>query len=142
MDPHRKRWTRSAMNVAVMTLMGSLAVGGPMDGPLPVPGAGPHAAVAGVPPRVLLAPFLPVPVIPAPAPLLPVKVLAPKGVRVTAYPGSPLAKSFDTPVVLAFRPGYSYRFELSNLPNQPGRTLYPELAVHGTLVPRPGMKYM
>jgi uncharacterized repeat protein (TIGR01451 family) len=132
------------MNVAVMTLMGSLAVGGPAEGgPLPVPGAGPHAAVAGSPPPALLAPVpFRAPAIPAPAPLLAAKVIAPKGVRVTAYPASPLARMFDTPAVLGLRPGYIYRFELSNLPFAPGRTLYPEVEIRGTLVPRPGMKYM
>jgi len=131
------------MNVAVMTLMGSLAVGGPTDsGPIPVPGAGPHAAVAGIPPRGMLMPIPPGPVVPTPAPLLATKVLAPKGVRVTAYPGSALARTFDAPAVFGLRPGYSYRFELSNLPNQPNRTLYPEVEIRGTLVPRPGMKYM
>ena len=127
------------MNVAVMTLMGSLAMGAE-----PVPAYGPHAAVAGHPPAALMAP-LPVQRMPAPlvpAPLLAAKVIAPKGTRVTAYPGSALAKTFNAPAVLGLRPGYSYRFELSNIPNHPGRTLHPEVEVRGTLVPRPGMKYM
>jgi uncharacterized repeat protein (TIGR01451 family) len=80
--------------------------------------------------------------LPIPAPVLPGKVLAPKGVRVTAFPGSPLARMFDAPAVFAFRPGYTYRLELSNLPYHPGRTLYPEIEVRGILVPRIGMKYM
>jgi uncharacterized repeat protein (TIGR01451 family) len=128
-----------AMNIAVMTLLGAL--GAPVDaGPVPVPGVGPHAAVAGVPPQAMLMPAPPV--LPAPAPLLAARVIAPKGVRVAAHPGSPLSRLFGTPALLGLRPGYTYRFELSNLPYAPERTLYPEVEVYGTLVPRPGMKYM
>ncbi len=131
------------MNAAAMLLAGSMAIGAPGDvGPVPVPGMGPHAAVAGVPPRGMLMPILPMPAMPMPAPLLAAKVIAPKGVRVTVYPGSPIARLYETPSVLGFRPGYTYRLELSNLPYFPGRTLYPEVEIRGTLVPRPGMKYM
>jgi uncharacterized repeat protein (TIGR01451 family) len=129
------------MNITVLTLMSSLALGGPADiGP--VPGVGPHAAVAGIPPRAMMMPPLPGPAVPMPAPVLAAKVLAPKGVRVTLYPGSPLARIYETPTIFGLRPGYAYRFQLSNLPYSPGRVLYPEVEVRGTLVPRPGMKYM
>jgi uncharacterized repeat protein (TIGR01451 family) len=69
-------------------------------------------------------------------------VLAPQGVRVAFYPGSPLARLHDTPAVVGLRPGYRYRLELSNLPYHPGERLYPEVEVRATLVPRNGMKYM
>lgn len=131
------------MNFAVMTLVGSLAVGGPTDfGPPPAPGMGPHAAVAGVPPHAMMMPPQFGAAMPVPAPVLAAKVIAPKGVRVTVYPGSPLARIHETPAVFGLRPGFIYRMELSNLPYQPGRVLYPEVEVRGTLVPRPGMKYM
>lgn len=105
------------MNVGLYTLVGSLAVGVAPD-----PQA-PH------PPLV-------------PAPVLAAKVIAPAGVRVTAYPGTPLARLADAPAVYGLRPGYSYRFELSNLPYRPGRVLYPEVEVRGVLVPRNGLRYM
>jgi len=76
------------------------------------------------------------------APLLAAKVVAPEGVRVTALPGAPGSKVFDAPAVFGFRPGYVYRLELANLPFRPGQTLYPEIEVRGSLVMRPGMKYM
>ncbi|MFO0805237.1 MAG: hypothetical protein U0791_19200 [Gemmataceae bacterium] len=113
------------MNVATLVLMGSLAAGGPPDA---------HAVMAP-PPLANVAPAFPMP-----APLLAAKVLAPKGVRVTAHPGSPLARTYDTGAVFGLRPGYSYRFELS-IPGS-DRKLYPEVEIRGTLVPRPGMKYM
>lgn len=105
------------MNVGLYTLVGSLAVGGAADHPGPV------------------KPLVP-------APVLAAKVMAPPGVRVTANPGSPLARMADAPAVYGLRPGYVYRFELSNLPYQPGKVLYPEVEVRGVLVPRNGLKYM
>jgi uncharacterized repeat protein (TIGR01451 family) len=131
------------MTGGLLMLMGSLAAGAPTSqGPVPAPGMAPPMAVAGPPPHALMVAPSPGPMLPAAAPLLATKVLAPKGVRVAVYPGSPLARLYDTPTVLGLRPGYVYRFELSNLPYYPGRTLYPEIEVRGTLVPKPGMKYM
>ncbi len=98
------------MNVGLMTLMGTLAVGGPvhagaMPGAFPVPGQQPVPAF----PHQMKP-------MPAPAPVLAARVIAPKGVRVTVYPGSPLARMFEAPALLGLRPGYVYRRELSNLP--------------------------
>ena len=127
------------MNAGLLTLAGTLALGG-QPGPLPVPGQGPPGAVAAMPGAMMNVPR-PSMGMPIPAPILPAKILAPQGVRVVAFPGSPLARMYDTPTVLAFRPGYAYRLELSNLPNHPGATLYPEIEVRGTLVPKEGLKY-
>ena len=137
------------MNVGVFALLAPLIAGGPPTpaGPIPAPGMGPPGTVSTMPypyaPPVM-APMLAPPgvMLPVPAPVLPGKILAPPGVRVTAYPGSPIARLLDTPAVLGFRPGYIYRLELSNLPYHPGTTLYPEVEVRGTLLPRAGMKYM
>ncbi|MCE9562790.1 MAG: DUF11 domain-containing protein [Planctomycetes bacterium] len=145
------------MHVGIFPLMGALAIGGPPAPPAtpgitlvngssptgiyPVPGQGPPGAVAAlgaIVPRI--APTQAAPVIPAP--LVAAKFLAPKGVRVTAFPGSPLGRMFDVPTVLGLRPGFVYRFALGNLPGEPGKTLYPEVELRGVLVPRPGMKYM
>jgi uncharacterized repeat protein (TIGR01451 family) len=70
------------------------------------------------------------------------RVIAPPGVKVTVLPGTPAAKTYPTPTVIGFRPGYAYRLELTNLPNRPGAALYPVLEVRGSIVPRPGLKYM
>ncbi len=136
------------MNAKTLTLLGALAVGQSMAPaqPLPVPSQGPPAGVAGFgamplnPPRPdLMQPGMGAPV---PAPLVAAKFLVPKDVRVTAFPGTALSRMYDAPAVMGLRPGYSYRFELSNLPYAPGKSLFPEVEVRGTLVPRPGMKYM
>lgn len=79
------------------------------------------------------------------APLTYVRFLLPAGVRVTAYPGSPAARLYAGNVQLGLRPGYVYRFELSNLPAgvvPPGETasvLYPEVTVHASLALRRGL---
>ena len=140
------------MNKKTLTLLGALAVGHSLAPaqPLPVPAQGPPAGVAGVgvqplyPPRAMPTPDLTQPGMgaPVPAPLVATKFVVPKGVRVTAFPGSPLSRMYDAPAVVGLRPGYSYRFELSNLPYAPGKSLFPEVEVRGVLVPRPGMKYM
>jgi len=165
------------MHAGVLSLLGSLALGGPPASAAPatpLTAAAPVAPVVGTRPDLALASgrqpagIFPVPgigppgavaavgsraggtaeagpaggVLPTPAPLVAARFLTPKDVRVTAYPGSPLARMFDTPVTLALRPGYVYRFELTNLPYNPGRALYPEVEVRGSLVPRPGMNYL
>lgn len=142
------------MHVGVLPLLGSLALGGPPSPPvvpasgtahagiLPVPGMGPPGAVAGYGANAHAVMAGAPAALPAPAPVLAAKFLAPKGVRVAAYPGTPLSRLHDTPAVFGLRPGYTYRFELTNLPYHPDESLYPEVEVHGVLVPRPGMRYM
>jgi len=134
-----------ALAAAATALVASIALGNPPHYPggiFPVPGQGAPGAVAAFGAKVPLAiPHPPVP-LPLPAPLVAAKFLAPAGVRVTAFPGTRLSNMFDAPAVVGLRPGYVYRFELTNLPYFPGRSLYPEVEVRGTLVPRPGMKYM
>jgi uncharacterized repeat protein (TIGR01451 family) len=78
-----------------------------------------------------------------PAPLLGVRVLAPNGVTVRFHPEDMNAKSYATPVTAGLRPGYRYTLELTNLPGmKPSEALYPVVEIHGSIVPRPGMKYM
>jgi uncharacterized repeat protein (TIGR01451 family) len=92
------------------------------------------------PPAVGAGPLCP-PVGP-PAPVLAGKVIAPEGVKVAVFPGTPAAKRFPAPAVFGFRPGYVYRLELTDLPGHPGEALYPVLEVRGSIVPRPGMKLL
>src|SRR5947207_2516266 len=112
------------MNARTLTLLGLgvLAVGEAVapaqPGPVPVPSQGPPGGVAG-----FGAPRTPAEMLalqvgagqPIPAPVVAAKFLAPKDVRVTAYPGTAFSRIYDTPAVLGLRPGYVYRFELSNL---------------------------
>lgn len=141
------------MTFGTLSLLLPLMAGHP-TGPVPAgQGCGPagcpapaYAQGPACPPPAYLAPRpcgpdLCLPVGP-PAPVLAAKLIAPAGVRFTLQPGSPEAKVYAEPVVVGFRPGYSYRVELAGLPNRPGEALYPEIEVRGSLVPRPGMNYL
>jgi len=77
-----------------------------------------------------------------PAPLLAVRAVLPEGATVTASPGSAGAKDHVNGAVFGFRPGYSYRLKFASLPGYPGEVQYGELEVRGSIIPRPGMKYM
>ncbi len=136
------------MKAKTLTLLGAMVVGqgvAPAQ-PVPVPTLGPSGGVAGfganapraVPGANVLQPVA----MPVPAPLVAAKFIVPKDVRVTAFPGTHQSHMYDAPVVMGLRPGYAYRFELSNLPYHPGKSLYPEVELRGTLIPRPDMKYM
>jgi uncharacterized repeat protein (TIGR01451 family) len=147
------------MNAGVIPLLASLAIGAPPEaappapptppsiirtswsqGVLPTPGMGPPGAVAAVGANPGPGPAIGI-AMPPPAPLVAAKFLLPEGARVTAFPGSNLARVYGAPIVMGLRPGYVFRFELDNI-GVPGRTLYPEVELRGVLVPRPGMRYM
>ena len=55
-------------------------------------------------------------------------------------PGTPEARAFAAPAIAGFRPGYGYRIQLGNLPEQPGRVLSPSFEVLDTLHIPPGLK--
>lgn len=68
-----------------------------------------------------------------PAPVLYARVIGPAGSRAIFYEG-PRPRSFETPVTVGLRPGYVYRFKLSDLENHPKETLFPTLEVVGSLM--------
>jgi uncharacterized repeat protein (TIGR01451 family) len=75
---------------------------------------------------------------PAPQPALPpllyVRLSGPKGMKATLYRGQEKGQSFDTPCVVGVRPGYGYRFALSDIPQFPRQVFFPTLEVRGTLL--------
>ena len=89
---------------------------------------------AGAPPAMIEAP------VPA-CPFLFVTVNLPGGGRTVWYPGTPQAIKIADKGVIGLRPGYAYRLELTDLPEQfAGLSLYPTIEVQGSLQYRPGMK--
>jgi hypothetical protein len=88
------------------------------------------------------SPYQNCPPIGPPAPLLAVKALLPDGGVINPLPGIANSKDFPTGTTFGFRPGYSYPIKISQLPGNPNQSIYPVLEVRGTIVPRPGMKYM
>ncbi len=73
-----------------------------------------------------------------PAPLLAVKPILADGYSV-AVEGT--EKGFASGAVFGFRPGYVYRLKFVNTAN-PAESIGGTLEVRGSIVPRPGMKYM
>ena len=71
---------------------------------------------------------------PAPLPpLLFLRIAGPDGMKVTFYRGEPAGVTLNAPCVVGVRPGYTYRFEISNIPGFPGATFSPALEVYGSL---------
>lgn len=78
---------------------------------------------------------------PPPSPILFIRFVAPDGTLVTVRPGAPDARTFAAPTVAAFRFGYGYRVQLSQLPEMPAdATLCPSIEVLSTLHVPPGLK--
>jgi hypothetical protein len=84
----------------------------------------------------------PEPYMPPGPPLMPaspfvfVTVTAPTGTKTTWHPLTSYAK---TTAAAGLRPGYLYRFQLSDVPGLKGSSLFPSIEVRGTLIPRKGM---
>jgi len=71
---------------------------------------------------------------PASPPLQYVKIAGPKGMKATFYRGSVTPQVFDTPVIVALRPGYYYRLALSNLEEFPRESFFATLEARGSLL--------
>ncbi|QVL33237.1 isopeptide-forming domain-containing fimbrial protein [Telmatocola sphagniphila] len=76
---------------------------------------------------------------PIPSPFLYAKFKGPEKTKITYYPGTTSAVTISEGTTLGLRPGYNYRFEISNLPDFPGTRLYPSLEVLGSLHSPQGM---
>src|SRR5258708_30831985 len=75
----------------------------------------------------------PPPPLRGPTPLLFVQFRGPQGMQATFYQGNPQGRTYDAPVAVGLRPGYSFRVKLANLPKHPDSALYPTIQVCGTL---------
>ncbi len=106
------------------------------------PGAGPGCAPMYLQQRMMV-PTQPIcPPSGPPAPVLAMKAIVPEGTTISALPGLPGSKSYANGSVFGFRPGFVYKLKIDNIPGHPNDALYPSLEVRGSLVPRPGMRYM
>lgn len=126
------------MNATFLLLL-PLAVGNPPCKAEPIP---PHIQTGLPYPPPDGPPGVPCPPLGPPAPVLAARVIAPEGIKVSVQPGVPDATRYAVPTTFGFRPGYIYRLELTDIPGRPGEALYPVLEVRGSLVPRPGMKFL
>src|SRR3954464_10257948 len=96
-----------------------------------------NAGLLSLVPNAGQAPAVPPPALP-PAPFLFVTVGVPDGTKVTWHPTGKEETTTTGPVGL--RPGYPYRFQLSDIPGLKGTVLHPSIEVRGALVPRPGLE--
>ena len=78
-------------------------------------------------------PEVPFPLAPPPAPVIGLRVIGPDGSKATFYPDFGRAMEYPTPAEVAVRPGYIYRFRLSNLPQGKDAVIYPTVEVIGAL---------
>jgi uncharacterized repeat protein (TIGR01451 family) len=116
------------MNATTLLLLAPLAVGHPPAN------CAPCAAGPAFPAMVTYPPFpQPCPPIGPPAPVLAAKVVVPPGVTVGVG-----GKTYPAGTQFGFRPGYRYRITLS----RPGLTLYPQIEILGSIVPRNGLNYL
>src|SRR6202158_169482 len=70
---------------------------------------------------------------PAPGPLMYVRFTGPKGAKITVYRGFDKGQTLELPCTLGFRPGYSYRLAVFDVPSLPRPGFCPSLEVRGTL---------
>jgi uncharacterized repeat protein (TIGR01451 family) len=77
----------------------------------------------------------PPPLAPPPpqTPVLGLRILAPPGSKATFYADGCRTKLMEVPAQVAVRPGYVYRFKLTNLPQGKDVTLYPTVEIIGAL---------
>ena len=101
------------MNATLLTL--ALTIG--------QPGSGPY-----IPEGPPLAPA---------SPFVFVTVNAPAGSKTIWHPLTPDANT--TSAAVGLRPGYLYRFQVSDIPALKGASIYPSIEVRGTLIPRKGL---
>jgi uncharacterized repeat protein (TIGR01451 family) len=69
-----------------------------------------------------------------------IRLAGPEGMKVTIYRGQVQPQTLATPCVVAFRPGYRYRLELSDIKGHRLATVYPSLDVLGSLRLPHGMR--
>jgi uncharacterized repeat protein (TIGR01451 family) len=74
---------------------------------------------------------------PPPAPVLGLKIIAPPGAKATFFPDGRVVP-LEVPAQVGVRPGYIYRFRLSDLPQGKDLAIYPTIEVIGALhLPHP-----
>jgi uncharacterized repeat protein (TIGR01451 family) len=66
-------------------------------------------------------------------PLLYVKLIGPKGMKVSFQRSNAPEQSFQVPCTVGIRPGYCVRLAISGIPEFPGATFFPTLEARGSL---------
>jgi hypothetical protein len=78
--------------------------------------------------------FQPMPAMPpGPGPLMYLRFSGPKGAKITVYRGFDKGQTLELPCTIGFRPGYSYRLAVFDIPTLPRQLFFPSLEVLGAL---------
>ena len=85
-------------------------------------------------------PFPPGPPAPPPGPLMYVRFTGPKSAKITVYRGFDKGQTLELPCTLGFRPGYSYRLAVFDIPSLPRQVFSPSIEVRGTLALVPKLR--
>jgi uncharacterized repeat protein (TIGR01451 family) len=85
--------------------------------------------------------FGPMPAQPTtPGPLMYLRFSGPNGAKITVYRGSDKGQTLELPCTIGFRPGYSYRFAVFDIPVLPRQVFCPSLEVRGALALSPKLR--
>lgn len=95
--------------------------------------AGPPPNAVAFPGAIAHPPVAVPPIPPPAAPVVGLRVIGPPESKVTFFPGLTRFGEYNTPAQVLVRPGYIYRFRLSNLPQGKDVAIYPTVEIIGTL---------
>ena len=73
-------------------------------------------------------------------PLFYIRFQGPAGAKLTVVRDEPQPHQLDLPCLVGFRPGYSYRLAVSNLPGRPGVVFHPTVEIRGTMLLSPKLR--
>lgn len=85
-------------------------------------------------------PFQPPPPPPPPSPLMYVRFTGPPGTKIVVFRGTDMGQTLELPVTVGFRPGYSYRLAVFDMPGFPRQIFCPSLEVRGSLALAPRLR--
>ena len=73
-------------------------------------------------------------------PLFYIRFQGPAGAKLTVVRDEPQPHQLDLPCLVGFRPGYSYRLAVGDLPGRPGVVLYPTVEIRGSMFLSPKLR--
>jgi uncharacterized repeat protein (TIGR01451 family) len=111
----------------------------PIPWPLtyPLSPAAPAPRMQPISPMAPFGPHLPYGGFP---PLFYARFVGPAGAKLTIVREEPEPRKLDLPALVGFRPGYSYRIAVSDLPGRPGAIFHSTIEVRGSMLLSPKLR--
>src|ERR1051325_693235 len=85
-------------------------------------------------------PMRPMAAPPIPSPLMYIRFSGPRNTKITIFRGFDQGQTLELPVSVGFRPGYVYRFAVTDVPSFPRQVFCPSLEGRGTLALMPKLR--